>query len=118
MEKYEINKYLASFKEEVADLYQSLNIEELNKELPSLSKEVEDPNLWNDPQKANRIIASYNSKKENVSIYNEMSSKLKDMEEIVSFIDDPEYAKLLEEEIYNFEKRMKDLEIRITLSGE
>ena len=32
MEKYEINKYLATFSEQVADLYQSLNIEKLNNE--------------------------------------------------------------------------------------
>lgn len=29
MEKYEINKYLATFSEQVDDLYQSLNIESL-----------------------------------------------------------------------------------------
>lgn len=118
MEKYEINKYLATFSEQVDDLYQSLNIEKLNNELPILAKKVEDPNLWNDPQNANKIIANYNSKKENVSIYNEMSSKLSDMKDSLELIDDPEYAKILEDEIIAFEKRMKELEIRITLSGE
>ena len=33
MEKYEINKYLATFSEQVDDLYQSLNIEKLNNSL-------------------------------------------------------------------------------------
>ena len=99
MEKYEINKYLATFSEQVDDLYQSLNIEKLNNELPILAKKVEDPNLWNDPQNANKIIANYNSKKENVSIYNEMSSKLSDMKDSLELIDDPEYAKILEDEI-------------------
>ena len=68
MEKYEINKYLATFSEQVDDLYQSLNIEKLNNELPILAKKVEDPNLWNDPQNANKIIANYNSKKDRKSV--------------------------------------------------
>lgn len=43
MEKYEINKYLATFSEQVDDLYQSLNIEKLNNELPILAKRLKIP---------------------------------------------------------------------------
>ena len=117
MEKYEINKYITTFKEQVDDLYHSLNIEQISAQLPDLAKSVENPNLWDNPQNANKLIAEYNTKKENISIYEEMKNKLSDMLEIIDLADD-EYATLLEEEIHSFDCRMKELEIRITLSGE
>lgn len=117
MEKYEINKYLISFKEKVNDFYQSLNIDKLREELKILDKEINNPNLWDNPTKAQEIINKANSIKENINIYDESKSQLDDMINTVELIDDdPQMALLLEEEILSFDKKMNELEIRITLS--
>ncbi len=117
MEKYEINKYLASFKEKVEDFYQSLNIATLKEELLELDKEINNPNLWDNPTKAQQIINKSNQIKENINIYDESKSQLDDMISTVDLIDDdPQMALLLEEEILSFDKKMNELEIRVTLS--
>lgn len=117
MEKYEINKYLDSFKEKVNDFYQSLNIETLREEFSKLDKEINNPNLWDNPSRAQEIINKSNQIKENISIYDDSKSQLDDMINTLDIIDeDPQIAIILEEEILAFDKKMSDLEIRITLS--
>lgn len=117
MEKYEINKYLNTFETWILDIYQALKIEDIKDKYEKLSKITSDMNLWNDPDNANKVIKEFNEIKEKISIYNEMNNKLKDMKDIIDLIDEEEYKNLLEDEIISFEKRKKELDILITLSG-
>lgn len=118
MEKYEINKYIDTFKEKVSDFYIALNIESLLEKVPSYEEKVNDANLWNNPQNAQKLINEFNNIKEKINIYQDAKKRLDDMIELVPMSsEDPEINMLLEEEILSFNKDLEEIEIDITLSN-
>ena len=119
MERYEINKYEESFKNKINDMYQALHIESARPELKRLSEEMNAPDFWNDAKKAQEVINKANSLKENVTDYDNVKEALDNillLDEMSS--DDPEALALLEEEIHNLEKKLNDLQVKVTLSGQ
>lgn len=117
MERYEINKYIQTFKTQVSDMYQALNIE---KNLPLL-KEYEEmmakSDFWLDKEKASKIIDESNVVKDKVNDYENIKKDLDNILELDEMSDDPEMLELLVSEIENFVKKMEDLEVKVTLSG-
>lgn len=117
MEKYEINKYLETFKEKVNDFYTALNIKELLEVSKDYDEKINASDLWDNPTKAQALIGEFNKIKEKIKIYDECKNRLASMEEILPLsFEDPEMSILLEDEILSFAKRLEELEINIILS--
>lgn len=118
MERYEINKYLSSFKQKIEDMYIALKIEEKKPRLEELEKIISEPDFWLDAKKAQTIINESNSLKEAVDDYNNINDSYKgilELDEMSSI--DPEALPLLEEEINSLAKVLDELEIKVTLGG-
>lgn len=117
MERYEINKYIQTFKTQVSDMYQALNIE---KNLPLLNDYEEmmaKSDFWLDKEKASKIIDESNVVKDKVNDYERIKKDLDNILELDEMSDDPEMLELLVSEIEDFIKKMEDLEVKVTLSG-
>lgn len=118
MEKYEINRYLDSFKTKIADFYIALKIADLQKELPSYEEQVASHNLWDNPDNAQKIITRYNNIKAKINTHKELDSRYNDLVDLVSTSsDDEDAAILIEEEIIDLNKKLEDLEVEVTLSS-
>ncbi len=118
MERYEINKYIESFKNKVDDLKLALKIDVIKPELEELSKKMNEQDFWLDQVKAQSVINKANSLKENVMCYEDVKSDL----DSVLMLDemsgeDSEALALLEEEILKLQKKLEEAEVKVTLSG-
>lgn len=118
MERYEINKYIESFKNKINDLKLALKIDDIKPELEELSKKMNEQDFWLDQASAQNVINKANSLKENVSCYDDVKS---DLDSILMLDEmsgeDSEALALLEEEIINLQKKLEEAEVKVTLSG-
>lgn len=118
MERYEINKYLANFKKKIDDIYIALKIEEITPQSEALEKKIAEPDFWNDAKEAQKVIAQNNKLKEHIDDYKSVKGaydgilELDEMSEL-----DPDALIMLEDEILELDKKLDELEIKVTLSG-
>ncbi len=117
MERYEINKYKESFKTKIDDMYQALKIKESIPELEKLEKIMAEPDFWSDTKKAQGIINESNILKERLADYNEVNDLFKEINDLDEIASDDEELELLSEMILDLEKKLGDLEVKVTLSG-
>ena len=118
MERYEINKYEESFKQKIRDLKEALHIDNSRIELEKLNKLMSEPDFWSDASKAQEIINKANNYKSDVSSYDSVKSDLDNILELDLMSEqDKEALQLLEEEIIKLDKKLADLQVKVTLSG-
>lgn len=118
MDRYEINKYIQTFKQKITDLYEALNIKSKEVKLASLDALISSPDFWSDQKKANAIISEANDIREDVSLYNDLAKSYMDLEEFISMSqNDEELQALLDEEILNFNKKIANAEEKALLSS-
>jgi len=121
MEKYEVNKYIDSFKSSLKDLEISLNPPKLKEEIEKINQEISDANFWNDQKKANKTIEALNDLKEKYNLYKSMEQGFNEVLEArdLSLLEESEETnQLLEEMIFDFEKKIEDATISVILNGE
>ncbi len=119
MERYEINKYIESFNNKISDLYISLKIEEITPIINELEEQMADQLFWNDPKNASEVINRCNLLKDKKNKYNDVFNDYNSIKELDEMsYSDMDAMILLEEEIVNLDKKLEDLEIIVTLSGE
>ena len=120
MEKYEINKYISEFSNNISDIKSSLNVSLLEEQINDLSSKMDDQNFWLDQKKANQVIKELNQKKEKLDIYLEAQKGLDDildLKEIAELENTEEANQFLEDSILSFKKRIEELLIMVILSG-
>lgn len=117
MERYEINKYISQFKENVSNMYVALNIEKNRPLLESYEEKMSASDFWQDTTKANEIIALANEVRQKVNDYDSIKKDLDNILELDEMSEDSEMYELLVSEIESFKDKIDDLEIKVTLSG-
>ena len=118
MERYEINKYIETFKNKISDIYQALHIEEARPMYDEYQKEMVSDGFWQDQGHAQDIINKANKLKEDLFDYDGVKNdfdNILELDEMTTL--DPEAQPLLEEEILKLDKKLKNLEVKVTLSG-
>ena len=93
------------------------DLEKLNSEINRLTIESEKEDFWNDQKSALKVIAELNKNKEIVEKYTEISSNLKDLEELLSLEDESLYDQI-DESISELSKAAKEFQIQILFTGE
>lgn len=117
----EIKSLLSELKERVAELGDSMHVEEMRAEAAELEKQTLVENFWADAEKSSKLLQNIKSKKEKVSDFDELLSRVEDTivlcemaieEEEESEIDaiESEFNELVEEE--------KQMRLDLLLSGE
>ena len=118
MERYEINKYMQTFKQKLNDLKEALQITIKEKKLADLDNKINSDNFWQNQKEAQSIIAEANSLKEDINLYYDMAKKYGNLLELDEFSQtDSELLTLFEEDILSFAKDIKEAEERALLSG-
>ncbi len=117
----EIKSLLSELKERVAELGDSMHVEEMRAEAAELEKQTLVENFWADAEKSSKLLQNIKSIKEKVSDFDELLSRVEDTivlcemaieEEEESEIDaiESEFNELVEEE--------KQMRLDLLLSGE
>lgn len=118
MDRYEINKYMLSFKQKLTDLAEALQIKSKEAKLKDLENEINSDHFWQDQNKAQQIISEANSLKEDLNLYNDVFKKYENLVELDEMsLEDSEIASLLEDDIMSFNKDITEAEERALLSG-
>ncbi len=118
MERYDINKQLASFKERIADLKKAIQPEAKEEQYKSLNDLMQQPSFWQHQEEAKKTtkeatrIRSALDRFERITLaYHNLIDWFEISEE------DTEEWVILESDIGKLEKDLKDFEIETLLSG-
>ena len=117
MERYEINKYMQTFKQKIADLYEALQIKTKEAKLASLDALIGSPNFWDNQKEANNIINEANNIREDINLIKEIKNAYNNLEELDALQEiDNEAKELFDEEIINFKNKLDKAEEKALLS--
>ena len=89
----------------------------LNSEIKVLSEKSEEANFWDNRNTALETINRLNHIKEIVETYTDLTAKLRDLEELLSF-DDESFLEQIESSLEELKNKSKEFELQILFSGE
>ena len=89
----------------------------LNAEIKTLSERSEDANFWDNRNAALETISRLNHIREIVETYTDLTSKIQDLEELLSFEDETFYEQI-EASFDEIKNKAKDFELQILFTGE
>ena len=89
----------------------------LNAEIKTLSERSEDANFWDNRNVALETISRLNHIREIVETYTDLTSKIQDLEELLSFEDESFYEQI-EASFDEIKNKAKDFELQILFTGE
>ncbi len=89
----------------------------LNDEIKKLSEKSEETNFWDNRNTALEVINRLNHIKEIVETYTDLTTKLKDLEELLSFEDESFYEQI-ESSFDELKAKVNDFELQILFTGE
>ena len=89
----------------------------LNAEIKTLSERSEDANFWDNRNAALETISRLNHIREIVETYTDLTSKIQDLEELLSFEDESFYEQI-EASFDEIKNKAKDFELQILFTGE
>ncbi len=108
---------LSILKDEYIKLRNFAQIEKKKEKLSSLEKQRQNPDIWKNQGKAKRINIEYKSLSEEIEEYEKMDKELQYLLELEEMKEEEEelYTEY-EKELTSFEKKLKELKIKATLS--
>ena len=89
----------------------------LNTEIKTLSERSEDANFWDNRNTALETISRLNHIREIVETYTDLTGKIQDLEELLSFEDESFYEQI-EASFEEIKTKAKDFELQILFTGE
>ena len=89
----------------------------LNQEIKTLSEKSDEANFWDNRNSALETINRLNHIKEIVETYTDLTTKLKDLEELLSFEDDS-FLEQIEVSFEDIKAKANDFELQILFTGE
>ena len=89
----------------------------LNEEIKVLSEKSEEANFWDNRNTALETINRLNHIKEIVETYTDLTAKLQDLEELLSF-EDESFLEQIESSFEELKNKAKDFELQILFTGE
>ena len=118
MERYELNKYLESFKTRLADLEKALDMDNLKKSFAQNSLVMSQANFWDDVKSAQKLIEQTNTQKEQIDTFESLNQQALALEELALVTDDQsEDFLMITDEVSVLDKALKSFETLILLNG-
>lgn len=118
MERYELNKYLESFKTRLADLEKALDMDNLKQSFAQNSVVMSQANFWDDVKSAQKLIEQTNTQKEQIDTFESLNQQALALEELALVTDDQsEDFLMITDEVYVLDKALKSFETLILLNG-
>ncbi len=118
MERYELNKYLESFKTRLADLEKALDMDNLKQSFAQNSVVMSQADFWDDVKSAQKLIEQTNTQKEQIDTFESLNQQALALEELALVTDDQsEDFLMITDEVYVLDKALKSFETLILLNG-
>ncbi|HIP43268.1 MAG TPA: peptide chain release factor 2 [Aquifex aeolicus] len=116
----ELKGKLSELRERFEDVKNILKPKRLEEELKQLDQTMSSPDFWNDQKKAKEIIQRRKWVEETLEKINSIAKALKDVRELgeITPEEDTETWAMIDEEVQDIERKLKDLELKTYLSGE
>lgn len=116
----ELKTKVEELRERFEDVKRILNPTALEEELKKLDETMGSPDFWEDQEKAKKTIQRRKWVEATLSNLNSLEKSLRDVEELAQITpeEDTETWAMLNEEIQEIEKALKQLEVKTYLSGE
>ena len=117
MEKYEINKYLETFRDKIKDLESALDIKEISQKSNQLNEKINAADFWSDSKLALSVIEENKELVYKLDSFKAFSEQLNDIKEFLA-METAEILSDIEAMIYELDKKLRDFEIEILLNEE
>lgn len=120
----ELDQYryrITGYDKPLAQIKQSLDLDNKQKRIEELEADMEAPGFWDDPDKSQKAMKELKGLKDAFEKYNELVNGLEDAKTLIEMADEENDASLVPEveaEITAFEEKLEDLRIQTLLSGE
>ncbi|RUM30875.1 MAG: peptide chain release factor 2 [Aquifex sp.] len=116
----ELKGKVEELRERIEDVKKVLSPEKLEKELKELDQKMSEPNFWEDQDRAKQVIQRRKWVEETLNKLRSLERSVKDLEELMEITpeEDTETWAMIDEEIKEVEKTLKELELKTYLSGE
>ncbi|MCM1123864.1 MAG: peptide chain release factor 2 [Eubacterium sp.] len=112
---------LLAYESPLAEVRDSLDLENKSKRIEELEMEMQAPDFWDDPEKSNQKMRESKSLKDIVDTMNALSGQYDDILTLIEMgyeDNDPEIIPDIEEELKEFKEKFEDIRISTLLSGE
>jgi len=116
----ELKGKVEELRERLEDVKKILSPEKLESELKELDTKMSAPDFWEDQEKAKGVIQRRKWVEDTLNKLKTLEKSIKDIEELVEITpeEDTETWAIIEEEVSEVEKALKELELKTYLSGE
>lgn len=112
---------LGSYKDELAEVRDSLDLANKEKLIEEMEREMEAPNFWDDAELANGKMKTLKNMKDTVQLCNSLSTGYEDIETLIEMGYEEEDESLIPEirqELDDFIEKLENLRISTLLNGE
>ncbi len=118
MERYDIHKQLASFKERIADIKKAIQPEALEKKYQSLNDFMQEPTFWHHQEEAKKTTKEATKIRSTLDRFERITLAYQNLVDWFDICEeDSEEWDILETDIASLEKDLKAFEIETLLSG-
>ncbi|MDR2822509.1 MAG: peptide chain release factor 2 [Acholeplasmatales bacterium] len=118
MDKYEINKNIALFDQQVNDLLDFIDKDATLEKKREIDLLMEDKDFWNDSVNANQKSKELKRLEENLSIIKIIEDDLKEIHDWYDVLDEnEEFYSIIDDLILKFKVKLEKYEIQLLLSG-
>jgi peptide chain release factor 2 len=117
----QIKQEILTYKAPLAEVKESLNLEDKSKKIEELEREMEAPGFWDDPDKANAKMKSLKNMKDTRDLVKSLETGIDDILTLVEMGNEEEDESLIpeaREELDNFVEKFEELRLSTLLSGE
>jgi len=121
MDAFEYSELIKNLENKLKNIEAILKPDELQKRLNEITQMENDPEFWNDPKTSAKVQKEKNVIVRKLEKYQKAKEALidnKDMYELASLEEDEETLNEVFEDVKEIEKKIRDLEIEVMLSGE
>ncbi|GAB6045335.1 peptide chain release factor 2 [Caminibacter profundus] len=121
MDAFEYSELIKNLENKLKNIEAILKPDEIQKRLNEITQMENDPEFWNDPKTSAKVQKEKNIIVRKLEKYQKASQALidnKDMYELASLEEDEETLNEVFEDVKEIEKKIRDLEIEVMLSGE
>ncbi|MBR3307751.1 MAG: peptide chain release factor 2 [Lachnospiraceae bacterium] len=112
---------LSQYKDTLAEVLDSLDIENKKKRIEELDMEMASPDFWNDPDRANRLTKEAKNKKDIVDKCSQLSQAYDDIMTLIEIGNEENDTSMVEEvrnELDSFTVDLEEIRLQTLLTGE
>ncbi|MGN1411929.1 MAG: peptide chain release factor 2 [Oscillospiraceae bacterium] len=112
---------LVSYRKDINELFEVLNISQAKETIKSLQSQMEMPNFWDDLENSQKVVQKSKNLQNKVATFNQLANKLEDTITMVEMSIEEQDNSMVDEilsEVKSFKTELEDIKLSTLLSGE